>query len=41
MRWHKDGRKDDSNTLGHLVDGIEWKEFDKEHDWFVCDFRNV
>jgi hypothetical protein len=41
MRWHKDGRKDDNNTLGHLADGIELKEFDKEHDWFVCDFCNV
>ena len=41
MRWHKDGRKDDGNILGHSADGIEWKEFDKEHEWFVCDSCNV
>ena len=41
MRWHKDERKDDGNTLGHLADGLAWKEFDKEHEWFAHDSRNV
>jgi hypothetical protein len=41
MKWHKDERKDDSNTLGHPVDGLAWKEFDKEHEWFASDSRNV
>jgi hypothetical protein len=41
MRWHKDGREDDNNTLRHPADSIAWKEFDKEHDWFASDSRNV
>jgi len=41
MRWHKDGREDDGNTLRHPADSIVWKEFDKEHDWFARDSRNV
>jgi hypothetical protein len=41
MRWHKDERKDDSNTLGHPTDAIVWKEFDEEHEWFARNSRNV
>jgi hypothetical protein len=41
MRWHKDERKDDSNTLGHPVDGLAWKKFDREHEWFARDSHNV
>jgi hypothetical protein len=41
MRWHKDERKNDGNTLGHPVDAIVWKEFDEEHERFACDSRNV
>jgi hypothetical protein len=41
MGWHKDERKDDGNTLRHLVDGLAWKEFDKEYKWLACDSRNV
>jgi hypothetical protein len=41
MRWHKDGRQDDDNTLRHPADAIVWKEFDKAHDWFARDSRNV
>jgi hypothetical protein len=41
MRWHKDERKDDGNTLGHPTDGLAWKEFNKEHEWFASDSRSV
>jgi hypothetical protein len=41
MRWHKDKREDDGNTLRHPADSIVWKEFDKEYDWFASDPRNV
>jgi hypothetical protein len=41
MRWHKDGREDDGNTLRHLADSIVRKQIDKEHDSFASDSRNV
>ncbi|GLT52919.1 hypothetical protein SLA2020_262280 [Shorea laevis] len=41
MRWHKDERHHDDNALRHPADSIVWKEFDKEHDWFAQDSRNV
>jgi hypothetical protein len=41
MRWNKDERKDDGNTLRHLANGLMWKEFDKEHEWFACESRNM
>ena len=41
IRWHKEGREDDGNSLRHLVDSIVWKEFDKRHEWFVSDSCNV
>ena len=37
MRWHKDERKDDGNTLGHPAGGLAWKVFNKEHEWFAYD----
>jgi hypothetical protein len=41
MKWHKDGRVDDENSLRHPADSIAWKEFDKEHSWFAEESRNV
>ncbi|GLT54728.1 hypothetical protein SLA2020_279040 [Shorea laevis] len=41
MRWHKDGRQDDDNTLRHSADAIVRKEFDKAHNWFAHDSSNV
>ena len=41
MRWHKDERKDDGNTLGHPAYSLAWKEFDKEHEWLASDSHNV
>jgi hypothetical protein len=40
MHWHKQKRIDD-DTLRHPADGDAWKAFDKEHDWFSQDPRNV
>uniref|UniRef100_A0A2N9GAQ5 Transposase-associated domain-containing protein n=1 Tax=Fagus sylvatica TaxID=28930 RepID=A0A2N9GAQ5_FAGSY len=41
MKWHKNGRVDDGNSLRHPADSIAWKEFDKEHSWFAEESRNV
>jgi hypothetical protein len=41
MRWHKEGREDDGNTLRHPADSITWKEFDRRYEWFASDSRNV
>ena len=41
IRWHNDEQKDDGNTLGYPADGLAWKEFDKEHEWFASDSRNM
>ncbi|KAK9267622.1 hypothetical protein L1049_010053 [Liquidambar formosana] len=41
MRWHKEKRIAEENVLRHPVDSIAWKEFDKEHDWFAQEPRNV
>ncbi|KAK9277062.1 hypothetical protein L1049_006601 [Liquidambar formosana] len=41
MRWHKEKRIIEENVLRHPVDSIAWKEFDKEHDWFAQEPRNV
>ncbi|KAL0333115.1 UNVERIFIED_CONTAM: hypothetical protein Scaly_2213000 [Sesamum calycinum] len=40
MRWHKEKRTDDG-VLRHPADGQEWKEFDKMHESFSQDPRNV
>ena len=41
MQWHKEGREDDGSTLKHPANSIVWKEFDKRHEWFTSDSRNV
>jgi hypothetical protein len=41
MRWNKDERKDDGNTLDHQADAIVWKEFDEEHEWYAHDSHNM
>uniref|UniRef100_A0A2N9G009 DUF4216 domain-containing protein n=1 Tax=Fagus sylvatica TaxID=28930 RepID=A0A2N9G009_FAGSY len=41
MKWHKDGRVDDGNSLRHPADSIVWKEFDKEHSWFAEESRTL
>ncbi|XP_031395832.1 uncharacterized protein LOC116207115 isoform X2 [Punica granatum] len=40
MRWHKEKRVQDG-VIRHPADAIAWQEFDKEHDWFAQDPRNV
>ncbi|KAL3838469.1 hypothetical protein ACJIZ3_023060 [Penstemon smallii] len=40
MRWHKERRVDDG-ILRHPADAEEWKEFDKLHESFAEDPRNV
>ncbi|XP_039138806.1 uncharacterized protein LOC120276140 [Dioscorea cayenensis subsp. rotundata] len=40
MQWHSEKRIDD-DMLRHPADGDAWKEFDKEHEWFSQDPRNV
>ncbi|XP_050233259.1 uncharacterized protein LOC126681754 [Mercurialis annua] len=40
MRWHEEKRQKD-DTLRHPADAESWGEFDKEHDWFAKDSRNV
>ncbi|KAK9270216.1 hypothetical protein L1049_025792 [Liquidambar formosana] len=41
MRWHKEKRIAEENVLRYPTDSIAWKEFDKEHDWFAQEPRNV
>ncbi|XP_042962362.1 uncharacterized protein LOC122296625 [Carya illinoinensis] len=41
MRWHKEGRIDDSSYMRHPADSKVWKDFDRKHDWFAKDARNV
>ncbi|KAM1523267.1 hypothetical protein ACFX10_013309 [Malus domestica] len=41
MRWHKDKRVNDVNTMRHPADSIAWKEFDKIYPDFARDPRNV
>ncbi|XP_050238195.1 uncharacterized protein LOC126687682 [Mercurialis annua] len=40
MRWHKEKRVDD-DTIRHLADATEWKDFDQKYAWFGKDARNV
>ena len=41
MRWHKEKRLHDDNTLRHPADSEAWQHFDKQYDWFAEDSRNV
>ena len=41
MRWHKEKRVDTEGILRHPADVKAWKEFDKNHNWFAQDPRNV
>ncbi|XP_042976258.1 uncharacterized protein LOC122304968 [Carya illinoinensis] len=41
MRWHVDGRVDDSTCMGHPSDSRVWKDFDIKHHMFSQDPRNV
>ncbi|XP_042950337.1 uncharacterized protein LOC122282453 [Carya illinoinensis] len=41
MRWHKEQRIDDSSCMRHPADSKVWKDFDRKHDWFAKDARNV
>jgi hypothetical protein len=40
MRWHADGRTNDS-ILRHSADGEAWKSFDNLHLDFSFDSKNV
>ena len=41
MRWHKEKRVDDGESLRHPADSLVWKNFDKDHVGFAQDARNV
>ncbi|XP_050121430.1 uncharacterized protein LOC126599134 [Malus sylvestris] len=41
MRWHKEKRVNDPNTMRHPADSITWKEFDQMYPDFIQDPRNV
>ncbi|WMV19289.1 hypothetical protein MTR67_012674 [Solanum verrucosum] len=41
MRWHKEKHLDEANVLRHPADSEAWKEFDKNHQWFAQEPRNI
>ncbi|XP_042939624.1 uncharacterized protein LOC122274674 [Carya illinoinensis] len=41
MKWHREERVDDHNTLRHPADSKMWREFDRDQSWFAKDARNV
>ncbi|KAM1282021.1 hypothetical protein ACFX2H_022433 [Malus domestica] len=41
MRWHKEKRINDGNTIRHPADSSAWKEFDQMYPNFARDPRNV
>ncbi|XP_028076149.1 uncharacterized protein LOC114278323 [Camellia sinensis] len=41
MKWHKDKRVEKENVLRHPADSEAWKDFDKKHESFAKDPRNV
>ncbi|XP_028085588.1 uncharacterized protein LOC114286613 [Camellia sinensis] len=41
MRWHKDIRVEEKNVMRHPADSEAWKDFDKKHESFTKDPRNV
>ncbi|XP_068328202.1 uncharacterized protein [Pyrus communis] len=41
MKWHKDKRVNDVNTMRHPADTIAWKKFDKIYPDFARDPQNV
>jgi rubrerythrin len=40
-QWHKLKRKEVENELSHPADGEAWKDFDRKHNWFQEDPRNI
>ena len=41
MKWHKEKRVNEENIMRHPADSESWKEFDKIHESFAQDPRNV
>ncbi|KAM3360911.1 hypothetical protein P3S68_015765 [Capsicum galapagoense] len=41
MRWHIEKRLDEANVLRNPTDSEAWKEFDKNHQWFAQESRNI
>ncbi|WMV33200.1 hypothetical protein MTR67_026585 [Solanum verrucosum] len=41
MRWHKEKHLDEASVLRHPADSKAWKEFDKNHQWFAQEPRNI
>lgn len=41
MRWHKDKRVAETNILRHPADGEAWKDFDRIHESFAHELRNI
>ena len=41
MRWHKEKRSQEENVYRHPADALAWNEFDRNHEWFANDSRNV
>ena len=40
-QWHKLKRRAVANELSHPADGEAWKDFDRRHEWFAQDPRNM
>ncbi|KAH7848072.1 hypothetical protein Vadar_033521 [Vaccinium darrowii] len=41
MTWHKDKRIEEEGVMRHPADSLAWKEFDRKHESFASDPRNV
>ncbi|XP_012830522.1 PREDICTED: uncharacterized protein LOC105951618 isoform X2 [Erythranthe guttata] len=41
MRWHKDRKIEEDDTMIHPADSEVWKDLDKQYPWFAQDPRNV
>jgi hypothetical protein len=40
LQWHARERKKDS-MLHHIADGIQWGNFDRKHNDFTAEVRNI
>lgn len=41
MTWHHNRKRPEGRILEHPSDGEVWKDFDRDHEWFARDSRNV
>jgi hypothetical protein len=40
-RWHKLKRREVENELSHPAGGEAWKDFDRKHNWYPENPRNI